>query len=324
MPTSIFENSEQMWMADLEQRSLQDLIDVDFEFALHHQNTNAIRTCVGRLLKHELDEPDIERIHILLKQANGFNAAGWMDVLRMCHLHDKKLNIAYHWVNNTPTVADKLQELLQQHPLYPEQHTKTQAVVVQYALRTPYIKEVVAKIPPLEQQTVIQYMLEPLSSQWKSYSGNTTPWDIQSAVFLSGIFPQYSRAVFYRIAASAFAFHTVNRMYIDQSIKRSSFYRALDEQGNEGISASALSMLALDSSMSFNHHKSNMIKHLEEIYTSAPSEQQHIYLQDLAQSKFATVLEMSDILQSAAQKMMLEEQLNKEPIGNQEERLRRI
>lgn len=323
MLTSVFENSEEMWMADVEQRSLKDLIDVDFRFALHNQNTNAVRTCVGRFQKCMLSTQDIESIHKLLDHANNFNAMEWIGVLRMCHLHDKKLDIAQHWVNSTPTIVEKLQELLH-NSLPPGQRIKTQALVVQYTLRTPYIQNIAALISPSEKQTVLEYMLNPLFSEPNLYSANGILWAVQTAKAVSEVFPEYSRAVFYRIAARAFAFHAVNEMYMDQNINRSSFYRALEEQGNEGVSASNLSMFALDSSMNFNHRKDNAMKDLEEIYVCASIEQQNRYLQDLAQSKYATMLCMSDILQSAAQKMLLKNQLDHNLVAPQDERHRKI
>lgn len=322
MPTSIFENSEETWMVDLKQRSPHDLIDIDFEFALHNQNTNAIRACVGRLQKHNLNKQDIERVHTLLKHASNFTAVGWINVLRIFHLYDKKLKLGHHWVKNTPTVVNILQESLKS--VQPQHHTKTQALVVRYALRTPYIEEISQMFSSFERQKIVEYILNPLSSEWKTYSGTDAPWDAQTANMVSATFPEYAYAVFYRIAASAFAFHTVNQSYNDQNITRSSFYQELNTQGNEGISANNLSLLALDSSMSFHHRKNQMIKDLETIYVACPHKEQRKYIKNLTESKYADVLNMSDILQSAAQKMVLESQLVEFVFATQEDRAHKI
>lgn len=317
MNKSVFVNPEDTWLSNLANRSLHDLIEVDFRYALQSQNTNAVRASLGRLQKHELTANDHNRVRALLKCADTFACQNWLTVLRIFHLYDKKLDLGVEWVKHTPTVGEKFQEL--NHHASTRAHLlKNQVLILRYTLPTPNIVHLANHIAPPKREILVENILAPLSSQWEAY--RPSPWDSQTATALCATFPEYTRAVFNRIAASAFAFHNAHGLFVDPSIDRHQFHQELKNQNNEGISSNNLSLLSLDSSMSFNHRKKNMIEGLEQIHSSADLSEQNLYLKRLTHSPYVSVITMSEVLESSDQKIRLKNGL---PVEH-DERIRKM
>ena len=320
--SSIFVHPEETWMSHLSKRSVNDLIDVDLLFALRNQNTGAVRASFGRLKKCELTDDQHKRVCDLFKYADTFTAVNWVIVLRIFHLHDKDLGLAVKWVEHTPTVADKFKELTQntsdRYMSEPEILLRNQALILLYTLPTSNITQLAQIMPLPEREVLVNYIIAPLSAKWEPY--HPSPWDAQTAAAVSTTFPQYARAVFHNIAASAFAFSKGDQLYEGPNLNRHQYHRQLLDQNNEGIRGPQLAFLALDSSKTLAHRQRDMIKGLEEIYNNADVSEQNFYLERLSQSPYAEVIKLSEVLESAAQKIQLQNALP----TDQDERVRKI
>lgn len=320
--SSVFIHPEDTWMSHLSKRSVNDLIYVDWCFALRNQNTAAVHAAFGRLYKCELTDDQHKRVCDLFKYADTFTAVNWVIVLRIFHLHDKNLGLAVKWVEHTPTVADKFKALTQntsdRYMSDPEILLKNQALILLYTLQTPHITQLAQIMPLPDRDVLVDYIIAPLSAKWEPY--HPSPWDAQTAASVSTTFPQYARAVFHNIAASACAFHQGNQWYDDPTLNRHQYHRKLLDHNNEGIDGAQLAFLALDSSKTLAHRQRDMIKGLEEIYNNADVSEQRFYLERLAQSPYAVVIKLSEVLESAAQKIRLQNDLP----TDQDERVRKI
>lgn len=320
MTQSVFTHPENLWTKRLSHREIEDVVNLDLYYALEQQNINAIRACLGFLKKKQLDDDTLKSVYHQFAAAEDFKANTWLSVLRIFHLYDKQYGFAGEWVKHTPSAAHKLQEILQENNLN-EEKTKIQTLVLRYSLATPHIENLVQSISPIEREKVAEQLLQFAVTQWKMSSHS--PWSAQTAEDVCTAFPQYSRAVFLKIAATACALEHVNALYANPNINRTEYFSSLQNAGNEGVTSEMLSLWALDSSMTFEHRLDMVIKDLERLFQAAPSEEQKIYLDRLNGSFYTNILKMSPVLESAAQNLQLKRHITGD-WSNQEERARKI
>lgn len=325
MSKSVFCKNSNQWVKLLSKRTLDEFIDTDFAFALSIHNTDAVRACVGCLNrlegKNKIDDNHRQKIASLLQCAIGFSPQQWFSVLLIFNLYDKSnSNLGEQWVENTPDVADKMQNVLNNKPHTPKDKIKKLTIVMSHALKTSRIEQFVISRSAEERCDMVKQYLDPLSLVSAFRPSQKSQWDADLASRLAGCFSEFTQAVFLRIAASAIALDGVEKLYTDPNISRPEFYKRLEQCGNEGLSSQLLSFMMLDSSMKMEHQKNNALEDLEKIVTSVPAAEQEKYIQLLVGSPYIDIIKQSVVLKNIVQKIVLEQNL----VYPTEERLRKI
>lgn len=313
MSKSVFCEHSNQWVELLSKRTLDEFIDTDFAFALSSHNTDAVRACVGRFNKLD-GERKIDHIHrdkmaALLHCAVGFPAQKWFSVLLIFHLYDKS-NLGEQWVEYTPDVSDKIQNVLNSKPHTLQEKIKKLTIVMTHTLRTSQIEPFVASRSTQERCDMVKNYLDTVLYLVSAFRpSQKSQWDADLASHLTGCFSEFNQAVFLRIAASAIALDCAEKMYNDPNINRHEFYQKLEQCGNEGLSSQLLSFMMLDGSIKTEHRKQYALDDLEKIIMSAPAAKHNEYIQLLRNSPYSAVIEQSAVLKNTAQKILLEQNL---------------
>lgn len=302
---SVFHNPEPTWVDRISERSQDDLVNVDLEYALQTQNLNAIRTILGWLQKNTLSPDKMSDFHQHLVHARSFEPQKWMSVLKMLDLYDKNNNLAHNWVQHTSDPVEKLHHCINTKEHTPEDRLKKQILVAKHALRTPHIGHCIANASAQEQLEILKGIIDPLSEQWSGFTGS--PWDTKNAIALANMFPQFSTEVAFRIAASAFAFHQVLKAFNNTSINRKEFLEEINDFSNEGIASHNLLLLWVSNSVSMESLKTTMADDLETILCNIPTALQDNCIEKIRCSPYASVLSFTQKLESLNQKYVLEQ-----------------
>lgn len=325
MTQSIFIHSDNLWSKHLSHRDVIDVINFDLYYALQQQNTNAVRACLSFFKKKQLEDNTLKTLYHQFTAAENFKASTWLSVLRIFHLYDKQYGFAGEWVKHTPSVAHKLQEILQGNHSN-EEKLKIQTLVLRYSLATPHVASLTQSISLNDRENVAEQIVQCDMTQWKM--SRHSPWNAQTAADVCATFPQYSRAVFLKIAATAYAFEQVNALYTDPNVGNKEYFGALEKAGNDGVTSEMLCLWAIDSSMTFECRQRTVVNDLERMFEAASVEEQNIYLDRLSASPYCAVVKMSPLLESAAQALCLKRNLKRSisdiTVGDQQEHTRKI